>query len=259
MNPLKLTGKCKAFEAAFDLKIPANKPFVVRLDGVGFKRYTAKLKKPFDPGFTKALQETTVDLMDRFGTVTGFCQSDEITLIGSPATENDSKNLIYQGRIQKISSVLASFAAGRFNEHMRLLGHNSTEPAIFDARVFSVDSWLDAAEVLIWRQRHDCRRNALHAIAQAHFTKTELDGQPIKEVIDRLLKEKGVDAYTAYPLENVFGSFVKRIKVTTSGFNPLTKQQVSVERFKLVARAFDLTTDNPDELENFVKNSFFLE
>lgn len=257
MNPLKLTSKIKALEAVFDSRVPACKPFAVRLDGVGFKRYTAKLQKPFDPSFTKALQETTIDLMSRFGTITGFCQSDEITLIGAPAPEHNPANLLYQGRIQKISSVLASFASGRFNEHMRLLGHTPAEPAVFDARVFSVDSWLDAAHVIVWRQSHDCRRNALHAIAQAHFPKADLEGKPIKAVIERLWREKGIDAYTAYPPENVFGSFVKRIRIASAGFNPKTGQNVPCKRVKVVAHSYDLTTEDPAELELFVQNPFF--
>lgn len=253
----ELTKKIKGLEAAFEQHLKPNLPFVVRLDGCNFKAFTSRLKKPFDHSITKALQDTTIDLMSRFEATTGFCQSDEITLISPPATFDDPKNMLYHGRVQKIASVIASFAAARFNHHFRSHIPDPADTACFDARVFSVSSWLEATEVIIWRQQHDCRRNALASIVQAHFSHKFIAGKPLKDMVELLLKEKGVDAYTAYPPENVYGTFVKRVKEHYTALNPITGDIVPVERARLVAKAFDLNTTDVNMLEAFIRDPIF--
>ena len=203
------------------------------------------------------MQDTTIDLVSRFGATTGFCQSDEITLISPPATFNDPKNMIFHGRVQKIASVVASSAAARFNHHFQSHIPDPGDTACFDARVFSVSSWLEAAEVIIWRQQHDCRRNALASIVQAHYSHKFIAGKPLKEMVELLLREKGVDAYTAYPPENVYGTFVKKVKEHSTAVTPITGLEVPVERARLVPRVLDLKSQNVDELEAFVKNPLF--
>ena len=257
-NVTKITKNIKMIEKSFEHILPGDRPFVVRLDGVNFKEFTKNLVKPFDPQFTAALKLTTEALVERTAAIVGFCQSDEITLISGPASEGDSKNHLYGGRCQKIASILASFASVRFNQYLSEL-KNTTERSngFFDARVFSVQDWETAGEVLLWRHRFDCRRNALHSIAQAHYPHKAIENQPIKDVIDRLLKEKGIDAYSYYPSDNVYGSFVKKQRVQIEGKNPKTEEIIPTIRNRIITKSFDWNAEDSEEIVKFVSNPFY--
>ena len=102
-----------------------------------------------------------------------------------------------------------------------------------------------AAEALIWRHRFDCRRNALHSIAQALIIRPN-QWSAVKDVIDRLLKEKQVDAYTAYPSSNVYGTFVKKIQVQIDGKNPKTGEIIPPSEIELF---LNLLTDRRRETQ----------
>jgi tRNA(His) guanylyltransferase len=261
-NVTILTKNIKSIEKSFEHILPGDAPFVVRLDGVNFKEFTRNLRKPFDPHFTEALKLTTEALVERTAATIGFCQSDEITLISGPATSGDSKNHLYGGRTQKIASILASFASVRFNHYLTKLKpenypSNPDSLGFFDARVFSVPNWETAGEVLIWRHHFDCRRNALHSIAQANYPAKSIEGHPIKEVIQKLLMERNIDAYKDYPSENVYGCFVKKVKVEIEGRNPKTCQIIQTIRNRIVSKSFDWTEGNSDEIVKFVSDPFF--
>lgn len=257
-NVTILTKNIKSIEKSFEHILPGDSPFLVRLDGVNFKEFTRNLKKPFDPHFTEALKLTTEALVERTAATIGFCQSDEITLISGPATAGNSKNHLYGGRTQKIASILASFAAVHFNHYLsKLKPEASNNLGFFDARVSSVPNWETAGDVLIWRHRFDCRRNALHSIAQANYPSKSIEGQPIKDVIQKLLIEKNIDAYKNYPSENVYGCFVKKVQVEVEGKNPKTGEIIPTIRNRIVSKSFDWTEENSDEIVKFVSDPFF--
>lgn len=44
----ELAGLVKSWEAATDMSVSDQKPFILRLDGVSFKTYTQGMQKPFD-------------------------------------------------------------------------------------------------------------------------------------------------------------------------------------------------------------------
>lgn len=262
-NVKKITKNIKSIEKSFESVLPGDRPFVVRLDGVNFKEFTRNLVKPFDPNFTEALKLTTEALMERTAATVGFCQSDEITLISGPAAGDDSKNHLYGGRTQKIASILASFASVRFNHYLSQLRPeknrdlNPSHLGFFDARVFSVPDWETAGEVLIWRHRFDCRRNALHSISQANYSQKSIEGQPLKDVIDRLLTEKQIDAFSDYPKENVYGCFVKKVQVQVEGKNPKTGEMISAIRNRITSKSFDWTEEDTEEVKKFISDPFY--
>ena len=94
------------------------------------------------------------DLLDHSNAVTGFTQSDEITLV-FPG-ELLQANMTFAGRTSKILSVYAAMAAARFNYHMgrfdwtdrpaKVADHMRSGHAFFDARVFSVPDDASAME-----------------------------------------------------------------------------------------------------------------
>ena len=189
-------------EAQLHPVLPAGAPWAVRLDGVAFRTYTARLAKPFDARLTAAVARTARDLLARFPLATAaYAQSDEVSLF-FPATPSPAE-MPYAGRLQKIVSVMASLASAHFNHHMRLAmressvrtgdGQAQTEGnsvskadenanpelndlAVFDARAFSTHSALGTADALLWRHALDGRRNAVSMVAATRLSHAQMQG-----------------------------------------------------------------------------------
>ena len=160
--------------------------FIIRLDGRSFSRFTSGLKKPFDKLFIKAMCYTSADLLEEFKCKTSYCHSDEITLIFSRQYPNEkgiyTTSHIFNGRIQKLLSLTASYCSVRFNHHLNLLFEmdkscNDTQYSksiiskileskqMFDSRIIIFNE-LNNYEIVnhqIWRSTKDCYRNAVQA------------------------------------------------------------------------------------------------
>ena len=117
-----LGGRLKGYEKSVESVVPYNEFLMVRIDGHKFSKYTKGFVKPFDEILSKTFEKTTIDLVDKFGAVTGYTQSDEITLVFKPTyKEKDgeiSNNQIFGGRTQKISSLVAAYTTRQFNKHL---------------------------------------------------------------------------------------------------------------------------------------------
>ncbi|HZD43024.1 MAG TPA: tRNA(His) guanylyltransferase Thg1 family protein, partial [Methanomicrobiales archaeon] len=101
-------------------------PVFVRLDGRAFHRLSRvlSLKKPFDERFSTAMRGVCTALMEESGMNPSYAYtfSDEISLY--------FPHLPFEGRVEKIDSVLASFAASSLT-----LALECTSPLSFDARI----------------------------------------------------------------------------------------------------------------------------
>ena len=109
-----------------------NLPICVRVDGRAFHTFTRGMKRPYDIDMSNAMIETMKYLVEKTDACLGYVQSDEISLILS-----DRKEPMFGGRIQKLTSVIASMATAKFNEVI-----HKTFPdkplAEFDCRVWNV-------------------------------------------------------------------------------------------------------------------------
>ena len=131
------------------------------------------MEKPFDPIMVEAMLYTTKSLCESIqGCVLGYTQSDEISLILTDF--NDIKTeAFFNGNIQKIASVSASFATAFFNDYM---GDKIDKLAFFDSRVFIIPSAVEVENYLIWRQR-DCTKNSISSLAQSLYSHKQLLGK----------------------------------------------------------------------------------
>lgn len=177
--------RMKQYEFDSETNLDKTKFTIVRIDGHGFSKWTKGFTKPFDEFIVGAVSETARALMEEFKAVSAYSQSDEITLIFPP-----DENMIYSGRVQKMTSLMASFAAMTFNKlimeewadmerdriwrdsekgydgaRQRLLEQKFGK-AFFDARVFQVDTDVEAFNALLWRTK-DCERNSKNVFAQS--------------------------------------------------------------------------------------------
>lgn len=190
-QPDLLGDEMKQYEAdTCASTVDLSQPLVVRLDGHCFSTFTKGFDRPYDLRIHRAMVGTAGDLLSKFGAVTAYTESDEISLIFHPHSDDMPSTLPFNGRVQKVVSVFAGYASARFNFHMlrESFDHESrssssksgTQAALrarveessahFDARVFALPSLERLIAYVRWRAVLDCKRNSISMLSQAHFS-----------------------------------------------------------------------------------------
>jgi tRNA(His) guanylyltransferase len=167
-------------------------------------------------------------LVKQFDAQTGYTHSDEITLIFNSKCREDeyleylekqSKNLLtkddkslpihmFNGRIQKILSLVSSYCSVRFNYHLVKLIEPIKETydlkfveiiesmnAMFDGRIliFQEANKYEILNHQIWRSIHDCSRNAVSTYAYTYFGPKKIMNKDTRQMIQMMLDEKGLN------------------------------------------------------------------
>lgn len=132
----------KEYEVYSSLKVPKNSKIIVRLDGRSFHKLAKDLNlvKPYDENFYMVMANVCKDLFKEFSPALVYTFSDEISLL--------IDNIPFDGRIEKIDSVIASFAASSFVINY---GADFKKPPAFDSRVIPVYDD-DVLKYFRWRQ-----------------------------------------------------------------------------------------------------------
>jgi len=188
-------------------------PILVRLDGKNFSRFTKSLARPFDEGFVRLMWSVTEQLVAETGAKMGYTQSDEISLV--LYSDDMRSQVFFDGRIQKLCSVLASAATAFFNGSDRdtlLPSKIGTGPALFDCRVWTVPNKTEAANAILWRER-DAYKNAIQSAARSVYSHKECHDKDTGEMI-QMLSAKGIEFETHYPAYCQRGTFFQRKTVT---------------------------------------------
>jgi len=206
--------------------ITAIPPVFVRIDGRSFHRLAEMLllKKPFDERFNNAMTEVCMELIADSGLNPefAFTFSDEISLWFT--------KLPFNGRLEKIDSVTASFAASTLT---RALG--GTHSLSFDARVIPATPGF-AVEYLANRQ-NEAWRNHLNGYCQqalieegmsAKKAAEQLKGLPAKD-LHEMMHVRGFNLATT-PAWQRRGVLAYKKITRKEGFNPITKEHVVAER-----------------------------
>ncbi|MCB9741745.1 MAG: hypothetical protein H6741_02455 [Alphaproteobacteria bacterium] len=181
-------------------------PVCVRLDGKRFSRFTQGLARPYDERLSRLMVEVTRQLVETTGACVGYTQSDEISLIlytGDPA-----KGVYLDGRVQKLTSVLASQTTALFNRLLpEFLPEKVGELPLFDCRVWAVPSREEACNAVLWREL-DATKNSISMAAQHYYSHGALQGRSGSEKQD-LLHLKGVN-WNDYPAFFKRGTYLRR-------------------------------------------------
>lgn len=197
-------------------------PICVRLDGKGFSKWTKGLRRPYDERLSTAMQETTKFLVEESNAIVGYTQSDEISLI--LYSDTHESQVYFDGKIQKLTSVLCSLATATFNKFAPLhLGEDCPGTAIFDCRVWNVPNQIEATNTILWREK-DASKNSVSMSARHYYSHKELHGKTCAEM-QELMWQKGVN-WNDYPAFFKRGSFFLRRKST----RPFTTEEL--ERIK---------------------------
>lgn len=182
-------------------------PIYARIDGKGFSKFTKGMARPFDPRMTDAMIQTMEHLVKETHALVGYTQSDEISLIWF--SDDYDKEMFFDGKVQKLASVLPSLAAARFAQIIRGWQPYEDRIGAFDCRVFQLPNTVEATNAILWRAI-DCTKNAVSMAARAHFSHRELQGKS-GQMMREMMAAKGVD-FDAYDPRFRFGTFARRKK-----------------------------------------------
>jgi len=204
--------RMKYYEAAeTERKFDPALPIYARIDGRSFSRFTHGMQRPFDPDMRAAMAETTKYLVDKTHAKIGYTQSDEISLVWQVEDgDNARSQMFFAGKVQKLVSVITGMATAKFMHEItrseKLFAYSEKLPH-FDARVISLPSQTEAANMILWRAM-DARKNSISTVAQSLYSAKELFGCDQGRML-RMIADKGVD-FESYPAGYRRGIFVRR-------------------------------------------------
>jgi tRNA(His) 5'-end guanylyltransferase len=201
----KMGDRLKMFEGieAGRILIP-NLPICVRVDGRAFHTFTRGMNRPYDERMSKAMIETMKYLVKKTDACVGYVQSDEISLVLS-----DSKEPLFGGRVQKLTSIIAAMATAKFNDEI----HKSfpDKPlAEFDCRVWNVPNRTEAANTILWRE-FDATKNSISMAARSVYSDNQLLNKNSSEK-QELLWQKGIN-WDKYPVFFKRGTYARRVVI----------------------------------------------
>ena len=213
--------------------ITAIPPVFVRLDGRAFHRLADSLglEKPFDEFFHKAMVTACTSLVADSGLNPdlAYTFSDEISLYFT--------KLPFSGRVEKLDSVAASYAASSFT-----LAIGGTTLIAFDARVIPATPEF-ALEYLTGRQG-EAWRNHINAYCQQALIEEGMDPRKAADqlrglqskALHEMMHIRGFNLATT-PGWQRRGTLVYKKLTEKEGFNPITKETVVTERSAVVAES----------------------
>lgn len=205
-------------------------PTIARLDGKSFHTWTKGLDRPYDNDLIEIMQNVTKHLVEETNAVVGYTQSDEITLVFN--SDRISSQIFFDGKLHKITSVLASMCTAFFNKeienqsykvHMRMNNDKEivledmykfnlllNKPlAFFDCRVFQVPNKVEAINCLIWREQ-DATRNSIQMAGQANFSHSELHKKSTDDIQEMLFQQKGIN-WNNYTSAQKHGTYIRKV------------------------------------------------
>ena len=228
------------YEQVPRFRLTRRTPVAIRLDGKAFHTFTRGFARPFDERLGAAMRETMKYLCENVqGSVLGFQQSDEITLILVDYKELNS-SAWFNYEIQKMCSISASMATMAFNKFFEkevnkwiidYLGYNTgkvsvadielkdaymkslSKGAMFDSRCFNIPKE-EVANLIYWRQL-DATRNSIQMVGQANFSHKDLQNKSCNDIQDMLFKERNIN-WNDFPTHLKRGSCCVKSEATTT-------------------------------------------
>lgn len=184
------------------------KPLMARLDGRAFHTFTRGLERPYDLRLSTLMVDTTKYLVEQTHALIGYTQSDEISLCWF-VDEFEDGQYLFDGKFQKLTSVLASLATTYFTKHLNVLPEKEHLYPTFDCRVWQVEDLDEAYLNFLWRQ-DDATKNAISMAAQAEFSARKLHSVS-GEMKKQMLAEIG-KSFDTHPFFFRYGTFVQRVQ-----------------------------------------------
>lgn len=216
---LRLKGN---YEHRSQTKLIRRMPVAIRIDGKAFHTFTRGMRRPFDPILMDSMQETMKYLCENIqGTVLGYTQSDEITLILVDYKTFHS-DAWFDYEVQKMCSISASLATMKFNQlfgekvdkYLRETDEEHDDESVkklrtvyakakacggcFDSRCFNIPKE-EVTNLIYWRQI-DAARNSVSMVGRAYFSHKQLDHKTSSQIQDMLMLEHNVN-WNNFPID----------------------------------------------------------
>jgi len=184
-------------------------PIYARMDGKSFSKFTKGMDRPYDKRMQRCMIETSKYLVEETNAKIGYTQSDEISLVWY--SDSIDSQVFFDGKKQKIVSVLASMCTAKFNrvlsEHFDKSAGLESKLPLFDCRAFTLPNLVEAANAILWREQ-DCTKNAVSMACRSLYSHKEMHGQGRADM-QEMMFQKGVN-FNDYPAAFKRGTFVRR-------------------------------------------------
>jgi len=210
--------------------IKAAPPVIMRMDGRNFRESLARLgfTRPYDEAFARGMAAATRSLLadSGLGPAWAFVFSDEVSVL--------LEELPFDGRVEKLDSVVASFLSSALTLNLR-----QDTPLAFDARVIPVHRE-EIIDYLVGRQseawRNHMQSYGFYTLVAEGMSEREaaakMKGMKFED-IHEMMWRRGVNLNET-PGWQRKGIFIYRKKYEKEGYNPVTGEKVLVERAEII-------------------------
>jgi tRNA(His) 5'-end guanylyltransferase len=182
-------------------------PVLIRLDGKNFSSFTKGLKRPYDERLSNLMVEVTKYLIEETNACCAYTGSDEITL--ALYSSDSSSQIYFDGRIQKLTSVVASKCSVRFNKLLPcFIPEKADQEPVFDCRTWNVPTLEEGANAFLFREQ-DTTRNSIGMAAETYYSHSQLMNKNSKEKQEMLWKGHNIN-WNDYPSFFKRGSYIQR-------------------------------------------------
>jgi tRNA(His) guanylyltransferase len=237
----------KRKEVFSGIRVPP--PVIMRMDGRNFKESLAKLgfRRPYDEAFARGMVTAARSLLadSGLGPEWAFVFSDEVNVL--------FEELPFDGRVEKLDSVVASYLSSALTLNLK-----QDTPLAFDARVIPVHRE-EIADYLIGRQseawRNHMQSYGFYTLVAEGMGEREaaakMKGMKFED-IHEMMWQRGVNLNET-PGWQRKGVFIYRKKYEKEGYNPVTGENVIVERMEIV-EDWDPPVFGSDEGKAFLRS-----
>lgn len=194
-------------------------PILARLDGINFSKFTKGMQSPYDLRFRAAMIATTKHLVETTGALTGYTQSDEITLVWY--SETLRRQTWFDGRVLKMCTHMATLATlFFFKEIQRTMPEFAYRDPRFDARANNVPTVEEGANNFLWRES-DATKNSVNMLAHQCFSAKALMYKSGNDKLDMMIA-KGIN-WNSMPSAYKRGVYVQRRIISS----PFTTEEIN--------------------------------
>lgn len=257
-----LGDRMKEYENLTRFKLSKEYPMIIRLDGNAFHTFTRGFERPFDSILRESMEETAKYLLEKIpGSQCAYHQSDEISILVTNY-QLSNRQPWFDNNVNKIVSLTAAMATLIFNrvftnkafstgdghltedekDAMRARLQATVKGALFDSRVFILPKD-EVVNYFIWRQQ-DAIKNSISMVAQSLFSHKSLQGLNGLQMVDRMLKEKGIVYEEKYSNIERRGSLTHRL-APVEHEKTITKKDGIIETIKYMRSRWDIDQDIP--------------
>lgn len=237
---------------------------ILRFDGHSFSKFTSGFEKPFDNHMAEAMQFTLMDVINTFNPILGYVQSDEISIVFAPYYQNKEefdtseikKYHSFNGKKDKLISIIASYISVRFNYHIINSMRNLDDVQLskykpkfielinrcqqhFDGRmiVFEADELSEVLNYFVWR-KNDCLRNCISSYARHVYGPKKIMHCKFNELVSLLDASK-------YKIDKIdskykYGVFAKKELYGKDAIDIKTNEPIKVTRTRVTVQTLDI-------------------